>query len=342
MTAEAFNSVAAQPVPILQLQGISRTFGGQMGVVARTASRLGLLSPPSAVHAVDNVTLEIGKSEVVGVVGESGCGKSTLGRIAVGAQSPSAGKVLWYGEDVSKLPPTERNRVRLRGQMIFQNPFASLQPRMTVADIVGEAPKIHGLTGANKKDYIDEQLLRAGLDPALRRRYPHQLSGGQRQRVGIARALAVRPELLVCDEAVAALDVSIQAQIINLFMELRDRLNLSYLFISHNLGVVEHISDRVAIMYLGRVVEMASSEDIFTRPNHPYTKALISEIPRIETTKRQFSAIKGELPSPLSPPTGCHFHPRCPFAMPRCRHDVPALREVASRHVSACHLNDLE
>ena len=225
--------------------------------------------------------------------------------------------------------------------MIFQDPYASLNPRLRVDEIVGEAPRVHGLIPNNDFDgYLDAQMRRAGLDPAFKRRYPHQFSGGQRQRIGIARALAVQPEFLVCDEAVAALDVSIQAQILNLFMDLRRELDLTYLFISHDLGVVEHLSDRVLIMYLGRIVESARAEDVFSRPNHPYTQALLSEVPRIDARKRHFTAIKGEIPSPIAPPSGCHFHPRCPHAMPRCAIEAPAFKEVAPGHGSACHLND--
>jgi peptide/nickel transport system ATP-binding protein len=210
---------------------------------------------------------------------------------------------------------------------------------MRVEDIVGEAPRHHGLIEGDFNEYLDEQLRRAGLDPAFKRRYPHQFSGGQRQRIGIARALAVRPEFLVCDEAVAALDVSIQAQILNLFMDLRRDLDLTYLFISHDLGVVEHLSDRVMIMYLGRIVETAPAEEVFGRPNHPYTQALLAEVPRIDGRKRRFTSVKGEIPSPLNPPSGCHFHPRCPHATPRCSAEAPVLREIAPGHSSACHLN---
>jgi peptide/nickel transport system ATP-binding protein len=293
------------------------------------------------VRAVDQVDLRIAKGEVVGLVGESGCGKSTLGRMVAGIMPPTEGEVRWHGQDLTSLPPEAALRAMLRVQMIFQDPYASLNPRLRVADIVGEAPLVHGLTDRAGFDaYVDAQLRRAGLDPAYKRRYPHQFSGGQRQRIGIARALAVQPEFLVCDEAVAALDVSIQAQILNLFMDLRAELNLTYLFISHDLGVVEHLSDRVVIMYLGRVVEEASAGDIFDHPAHPYTQALLAEVPRIEARKRRFTAIKGEIPSPLNPPAGCHFHPRCPHALPRCREVAPQLREIAAGHRSACHLHD--
>jgi peptide/nickel transport system ATP-binding protein len=212
---------------------------------------------------------------------------------------------------------------------------------MRVEEIIGEAPVVHGVVPkAGIRDYVAEMMSRVGLDPAVMRRYPHQFSGGQRARIGIARALAVKPEVLVCDESVAALDVSIQAQVLNLFMRLREELGLTYLFVSHDLGVIEHIADRVAVMYLGRIVELARTEDLFAGPNHPYTQALLAEVPRLEPRKRKFSAIKGELPSPLNPPSGCHFHPRCPVAMERCKVDKPALKEIAPGRFSACHLND--
>ncbi len=247
------------------------------------------------------------------------------------------------GRPVNGLTAHEARDARLQIQMIFQDPYASLNPRLRVEDIIGEAARVHGLTDrAGFADYVAAQMQRAGLDPALRDRYPHQFSGGQRQRIGIARALAVQPSMLVCDEAVAALDVSIQAQILNLFMDLREQLNLTYLFISHDLGVVEHLSDRVVIMYLGRVVESAPAQEVFRRPNHPYTQTLLAEIPRLSARHKTFTAVQGEMPSPLAPPTGCHFHPRCPHAMLRCRTEAPTLRGIAVNHVSACHLNDLQ
>ena len=331
--------------PIIELRGVSKRFGPSYDAAARLTrdigSRFGWVPKNETVHAVDNVDLAVARGEVVGLVGESGCGKSTLGRMVAGIMPPSEGKILFKGQDVAGLSANATKDAQLKIQMIFQDPYASLNPRLRVADIVGEAPRIHGMIPPGQFDtYLDEQLRRAGLDPVFKRRYPHQFSGGQRQRIGIARALAVQPEFLVCDEAVAALDVSIQAQILNLFMDLRHDLNLTYLFISHDLGVVEHLSDRVLIMYLGRIVESAPSEEIFDRPNHPYTQALLSEVPRIEARKRRFTAIKGEIPSPIAPPSGCHFHPRCPHAMPRCSVEAPMLREVASGHKSACHLND--
>ncbi len=335
--------------PIIELRGVSRHFGGSHDGTARLvraiatrfgARRFGTAPRNAVVRAVEQVDLSIMKNEVVGLVGESGCGKSTLGRMVAGILPPTQGEVLFKGADIARLPPDKATRAKLSVQMIFQDPYASLNPRLRVADIIGEAPLVHGLVRRHELDgYVDAQLLQAGLDPAFKRRYPHQFSGGQRQRVGIARALAVRPEFLVCDEAVAALDVSIQAQILNLFIDLRSRLDLTYLFISHDLGVVEHLSDRVVIMYLGRIIETAPTEQIFQRANHPYTQALLAEVPRIDARKRRFTAVSGEIPSPLDPPSGCHFHPRCPHVMPRCTREAPSLRSVAPGHRSACHLN---
>jgi peptide/nickel transport system ATP-binding protein len=226
--------------------------------------------------------------------------------------------------------------------MVFQDPFASLNPRLRIVDIVGEAPVVHGMVARGERDaYVAQTLERVGMDASLMRRFPHQFSGGQRSRIGIARALAVNPRFLVCDEAVAALDVSIQAQVLNLFIRLREELQLTYLFISHDLGVIRHVSDRVVVMYLGRVVESAPTAEIYARPNHPYTAALIEEVPRIDARHRKYVPIRGEIPSALAPPPGCHFHPRCPHAFERCRNEVPALREIAPRRLSACHLNDI-
>ena len=327
--------------PMLELRDITRRFEKKLDFAGRIAQRLGAPVREELVHAVDRVNLTVRKGEVVGLVGESGCGKSTLGRMVAGILPPTEGTILRDGRDIKALMGAEARQMKLRTQMIFQDPYASLNPRMRVQDIVGEAPRVHGLLdGAAFDDYVDEQMRRAGLDPTFKRRYPHQFSGGQRQRIGIARALAVKPDFIVCDEAVAALDVSIQAQILNLFMRLRRELDLTYLFISHDLGVVEHLSDRVVIMYLGRVVEEADTETVFRRPNHPYTRSLLDSVPRIENRKRAFSVVKGEIPSPINPPAGCHFHPRCPLATERCRVEVPKLREVAPGQRSACHLND--
>ncbi|MCC7280873.1 MAG: ABC transporter ATP-binding protein [Acetobacteraceae bacterium] len=326
--------------PFLELRGIVRNFSKKLDFAERIAARLGAPVAEQTVHAVDRVDLRVAKGEVLGLVGESGCGKSTLGRVVAGIMPPTAGQVLWHGKDTASMPAEEARATKLLVQMIFQDPYASLNPRMRVRDIIGEAPKVHGLVDGDLDSYVGQQMRRAGLDPTYMRRYPHQFSGGQRQRIGIARALAVHPEFIVCDEAVAALDVSIQAQVLNLFMQLRAELGLTYLFISHDLGVVEHLSDRVAIMYLGRVVEQAPTEEIFGHPNHPYTQALLSEVPRIESRRKRFHSVKGEIPSPLNPPPGCHFHPRCPRAMPVCREIQPALLEIAPGHISACHLND--
>jgi peptide/nickel transport system ATP-binding protein len=326
---------------LIALDGISKRFVKSLDLAGRIAQKLGSSVREEVVHAVDGVSLEVGEGEVVGLVGESGCGKSTLGRIVAGILEPSAGQMTYRGDDVTTLEPAEAKAVALKIQMIFQDPFASLNPRMRVRDIVGEAPVVHGIVERGEiEDYLDDVLRRCGLDPNFKRRYPHQFSGGQRQRIGIARALAVKPEFIVCDEAVAALDVSIQAQILNLFIRLREDLNLTYLFISHDLGVVEHISDRIYIMYLGRVVETAPTEELFDGPNHPYTQALLREVPRLDARHSIFKPVSGEIPSPLDPPTGCHFHPRCPHATQRCRQEQPALKEIAPGRFSACHLND--
>ena len=333
---------AVQPHAAIELRQVSKRFGEQkIGPVGQLMQHLGLSRPGPVTRAVDLVDLRVMPGEVVGLVGESGCGKSTLGRLAVGLLTPSDGEVLVSGKNLAQMNARERHQARMQVQMIFQDPYASLNPRKRVDEIVGEAARVHGLVdAAGFDDYVCAQMQRAGLDPTLRHRYPHQFSGGQRQRIGIARALAVQPSMLVCDEAVAALDVSIQAQILNLFMDLREELNLTYLFISHDLGVVEHLSDRVVVMYLGRVIESAPVQELFSQPNHPYTQALLAEVPKMDARHKTFTAIKGEIPSPLNPPTGCHFHPRCPFAMERCKTEAPQLKRIAPDHVSACHLND--
>ena len=321
---------------LLEFDAVSKRFSKRLDVIERFARRLGAGVSEHTVHAVDKVTFAVAEREVVGLVGESGCGKSTLGRLACALYEPTEGAVRYRGRPIHHINGAQRPV-----QMIFQDPFASLNPRMRVADIVGEAPRVHGIVDAKQvEDYVAQLLSRVGLDPGYVRRYPHQFSGGQRARIGIARALAVKPEFLVCDEAVAALDVSIQAQVLNLFMDLRDEFRLTYLFISHDLGVVRHLSNRVVVMYLGRVVEIAPTEALFAAPNHPYTSALLTEVPRIDRKRRTFVPIKGEIPSPLNPPAGCHFHPRCPHAMPRCSTEVPPLRVIAPGRQSACHLND--
>ena len=319
---------------LLEFRAVSKRFVKRLDAIEKLARALGASVHEAAVHAVDRVSFSVHEGEVVGLVGESGCGKSTLGRLGCGLYEPSEGAVAYRGA------PLPRAGGRRPVQFIFQDPFASLNPRLRILDIVGEAPRVHGLVDkAQVADYVADLLARVGLDPGCARRYPHQFSGGQRARIGIARALAVKPEFLICDEAVAALDVSIQAQVLNLFMDLRAALGLTYLFISHDLGVVRHLSDRVVVMYLGRVVEVAPTEELFTAPNHPYTQALLAEVPRIDRRRRAFVPIRGEIPSPLAPPPGCHFHPRCPHALARCADAAPALREIAPGRLSACHLN---
>lgn len=335
-----------QEVPLLELRQVSKRFVKPLDMAAKTTNlvtrRFGHATQEEVVHAVDDVSLGIGRGEVVGLVGESGCGKSTLGRMATGLHTLSAGQLFWQGTELATLPASQRRRAQLAIQMIFQDPYASLNPRFRVQDIVGEAPLVHGLVSkSEQQDYVVDLLQRVGLSADMLRRFPHQFSGGQRARVGIARALAVKPDFLVCDEAVAALDVSIQAQVLNLFIALRDQLDLTYLFISHDLGVVRHISDRVVIMYLGRIVESAPTEAIFSTPNHPYTQALLASAPKLTVGKATYFAVKGEIPSPLHPPGGCHFHPRCPHAMPRCSAEKPLLRDISPGHASACHLNDV-
>ncbi|MBT4486258.1 MAG: ATP-binding cassette domain-containing protein [Rhodospirillaceae bacterium] len=293
-------------------------------------------------RAVDGVSLELRRGETLGLVGESGCGKSTLGRTVLHLIKPTGGQVRFDGRALDDLDEIELRQLRRRMQIVFQDPFSSLNPRMSVGEAVAEPMLIHGLAGKDDwRPKVAELFDIVGLGPAMIDRYPHEFSGGQRQRVGIARALAAQPDFIVCDEAVSALDVSIQAQIINLLEELRTRLNLTYLFIAHDLAVVRHISDRVAVMYLGRIVEIAAKSDLFENPLHPYTEALLSAVPipdRNAEINRQRILLPGEVPSPLSPPSGCALHPRCPKAMAVCRDLKPALRPHGEGHHVACHL----
>ena len=325
--------------PLLQLDSVSRRFVRKPDMIEKVAGWLGADVRTQTVRAVDSVSFSVARGEVVGLVGESGCGKSTLGRMIAGMISPSEGEIRYEGQALSDKRDAKSRRQRLKLQMIFQDPMSSLNPRMKVEDIVGESAVYHGLIpGAHKREHVAALLEKVALDPTYASRYPHQFSGGQRQRICIARALAVQPDFLICDESVAALDVSIQAQIINLFHQLREELHLTYLFISHDLGVIQHLADRVMVMYLGRVVESAPTEALFEAPQHPYTQALLAQVPKLHAGRQQFQTIRGEIASALNPPSGCHFHTRCPMAGPRCQREAPALVESGD-HAVACHLH---
>ncbi len=317
--------------PLLQVRGLKKHFPIRSGVLRRVVDH---------VHAVDGVSFDLAAGETLGLVGESGCGKSTTGRCVLRLIEPTAGQVLFEGRDVGAMPGEALRGLARDMQIIFQDPFASLNPRMTVGAIVGEGLVIHKL--ADNPRAIGERVVQlletVGLSADHMRRYPHEFSGGQRQRIGIARALAVKPKLVVCDEAVSALDVSIQAQVINLLEDLRAQFNLTYIFIAHDLSVVEHISHRVAVMYLGRIVEVAPSRALYTSPKHPYTEALLSAVPIPDPrVARKRIVLEGDVPSPIHPPSGCHFHPRCPKAQAVCKSESPLLRELAPGHVAACH-----
>jgi len=323
-------------------EDVSKQFRPRLSVGERIAAGLGSAVETRSVHAVDRLSLGIDKGEVLGLVGESGCGKSTLGRIIAGIMPPTSGAVRIAGEPVMSAGRKPSKRTT-RVQMVFQDPFASLDPRMRIGETIAQGPMAHGLVDrGGAVSYVERWLDAVGLEPGFASRFPHQFSGGQRQRVAIARALAMQPDVLVCDEPVASLDVSIQAQIINLFLKLRRELMLTMLFISHDLGVVRHVADRTAIMYLGRIVEVGETQSVYRTPGHPYTRGLLDSVPKLVLADDEsvaFRPIQGELPSPLSPPAGCHFHPRCPIAVARCKVDAPEPRAAvsASRRV-ACHL----
>ena len=318
--------------PILRVENLVKHFevgGGLFG------------GRPAVVKAVDGVSFEIGRGETLGLVGESGCGKTTTGRCILRLEPPTGGRVIFEGRDLSTLSAAELRGMRRRMQVIFQDPYSSLNPRMTVGQIIAEPLAVHRIVPdrAARAARVQDLLRHAGLLPAMARRYPHELSGGQRQRVGIARALAMEPSLIICDEPVSALDVSIQAQIINLLEELQAEFGLTYLFVAHDLSVVRHISDRVAVMYLGKIVEITDRKSLYENPLHPYTKALLSAVPipdPVVEARREHVVLGGEVPSPLNPPSGCVFHPRCPIAVAECRTTVPELRQIRPGHRVAC------
>ena len=317
---------------LLQIQNLKVQFPVKHGLLSRVRAH---------VKAVDDVSFHIEPGETLGLVGESGCGKTTLGRAIVRLIEPEAGSISFEGDDITRLEGAELRARRRKLQMIFQDPYGALNPRMTAGEAVGEAIDIHKLADSPgaRQQRIEGLLTSVGLDPTHAHRYPHEFSGGQRQRIGIARALAVEPKLIVCDEPVSALDVSVQAQIINLLQDLQVKRGIAYLFIAHDLAVVEHISHRVMVMYLGKVVELSDAKALVESPKHPYSQALLSAVPVVDPdSKRQRIVLPGDVPSPIHPPGGCPFHPRCPVAEPRCRTEVPIFRELTPGHWAACHL----
>ncbi|WP_422033744.1 ABC transporter ATP-binding protein [Reyranella sp.] len=322
--------VSANP-PVIEVKDLKKHFPVKKGLLRRTVGQ---------VYAVDGVTFTVRAGETLGLVGESGCGKTTAGRAAMRLVEPTSGSIKVEGKEIMGLSKAELRPYRREMQIIFQDPFSSLNPRMTAGDIVGEPLLVHGVANAKERqEQVSALFARVGLRPAQMKNYPHQFSGGQRQRIGIARALALGPKLIVGDEPVSALDVSIQAQVINLLMELQAERRLSYLFISHNLAVVEHISHQIAVMYLGRIVEYADTRSIFTNAQHPYTEALLAAVPVPDPAiKRKKIVLQGDVPSPVKPPSGCHFHTRCPYAVDRCKVESPPLREIAPGHHVSCHL----